>query len=30
MAMTLFRQWFIEPTKDGLPEGWGEKKLKDI
>jgi len=22
MAMTLFRQWFIEPTKDGLPEGW--------
>jgi type I restriction enzyme S subunit len=21
MAMILFRQWFIEPTKDGLPEG---------
>jgi len=30
MAMTLFRQWFIEPTKDGLPEGWEEVKLKDI
>jgi type I restriction enzyme S subunit len=30
MAMTLFRQWFIEPTKDGLPDGWEEKKLKDI
>ena len=30
MAMTLFRQWFIEPTKDGLPEGWEEKNLKDI
>lgn len=30
MAMTLFRQWFIEPTKDGLPEGWEEKKLKDV
>ncbi len=30
MAMTLFRQWFIEPTKDGLPEGWEEGKLKDI
>ena len=30
MAMTLFRQWFIVPTKDGLPEGWEEKKLKDI
>jgi len=30
MAMTLFRQWFIEPTKDGLPEGWEEGKLGDI
>jgi type I restriction enzyme S subunit len=30
MAMTLFRKWFIEPTKDGLPEGWEEKKLKDV
>jgi type I restriction enzyme S subunit len=30
MAMTLFRQWFIEPTRDGLPDGWEEKKLKDI
>jgi type I restriction enzyme S subunit len=29
MAMTLFRQWFIEPTKDGLPEGWGEVSLGD-
>jgi len=30
MAMTLFRQWFIEPTKDGLPEGWEEKSLDEI
>jgi type I restriction enzyme S subunit len=30
MAMTLFRQWFIGPTEDGLPDGWEEKKLKDI
>ena len=30
MAMTLFRQWFIEPTKDGLPEGWEEVSLGDI
>ncbi|EEP60983.1 type I restriction/modification specificity protein, partial [Sulfurihydrogenibium yellowstonense SS-5] len=30
MAMTLFRQWFIEPTKDGLPDGWEEKRLKDV
>ena len=30
MAMTLFRQWFIEPTKDGLPEGWEEVKIGDV
>jgi len=30
MAMTLFRQWFIEPTKDGLPEGWKEVEIGDI
>lgn len=29
MAMTLFRQWFIEPTKDGLPKGWEEVSLGD-
>ena len=30
MAMTLFRQWFIEPTKDVLPEGWEEGSLGEI
>jgi len=30
MAMTLFRQWFIEPTKDGLPDGWEEVSLGDV
>jgi type I restriction enzyme S subunit len=30
MAMTLFRQWFIKPTKDGLPEGWEEVEIGDI
>jgi type I restriction enzyme S subunit len=30
MAMTLFREWFIEPTKDGLPDEWEEKRLKDV
>jgi len=30
MAMTLFRQWFIEPTKDRLPEGWEEVSLGEI
>lgn len=29
MAETLFRQWFVEPCKDGLPEGWEEGKLGD-
>jgi len=29
MAETLFRQWFIEPCKNGLPEGWREGKLPD-
>lgn len=27
MAEALFRQWFVEPCKDGLPEGWREGKL---
>ena len=30
IAMTLFRQWFIEPTKDGLPEGWEEVSLGEF
>jgi len=30
MAMTLFRQWFIDPTKDGLPEGWEEVSLGEF
>jgi len=30
MAEALFRQWFIEPCKDGLPDGWEEGKLGDI
>ncbi|MEW6526349.1 MAG: restriction endonuclease subunit S [Spirochaetota bacterium] len=30
MAETLFRQWFVEPCKDGLPEGWEEKPLEEI
>lgn len=27
MAEALFRQWFVEPCKDGLPEGWRECSL---
>lgn len=30
MAEALFRQWFVEPCKDGLPEGWREGKLEDV
>lgn len=30
MADALFRQWFIEPCKDGLPEGWKEGSLFDV
>jgi type I restriction enzyme S subunit len=30
MAMALFRKWFIDPTKDGLPEGWEECTLNDL
>jgi type I restriction enzyme S subunit len=30
MAEALFRQWFVEPCKDGLPEGWEEIMLRDI
>jgi len=29
LAETLFRQWFVEPCKNGLPEGWREGKLPD-
>lgn len=30
MAETLFRQWFVEPCKNGLPEGWREGKISDL
>jgi type I restriction enzyme S subunit len=30
MAEALFRQWFVEPCKGGLPEGWREGKLGDV
>ena len=29
MAEALFRQWFVEPCKDGLPEGWKEGTILD-
>lgn len=30
MAETLFRQWFVEPCKDGPPEGWEETVITDL
>ncbi len=30
MAETLFRQWFVDPCKDGLPEGWEEAEISSI
>jgi type I restriction enzyme S subunit len=30
MAEALFRQWFVEPCKDGLPEGWNIANLSDV
>ncbi len=30
MAEAMFRQWFVEPCKDGLPEGWEISKLSEI
>jgi type I restriction enzyme S subunit len=30
MAETLFRQWFVEPCKNGLPEGWREAPLSEL
>lgn len=29
MAEALFRQWFVEPCKDGLPDGWEEGRIPD-
>ena len=30
MAEVMFRQWFVEPCVNGLPDGWVETKLYDI
>ena len=30
MAEALFRQWFVEPCKDGLPEGWREGNIDSL
>lgn len=30
IAEALFRQWFMEPCKDGLPEGWKESNIDSL
>lgn len=30
MAEALFRQWFVEPCKEGLPEGWEVQPLGNL
>ena len=30
LAQTLYKEYFIKPTKNGLPSGWEEKLLGDI
>lgn len=30
MAETLFRQWFVEPSKDELPDGWLETTIDSV
>jgi type I restriction enzyme S subunit len=29
MAEALFRQWFVEPCRDGLPDGWEEGAVQN-
>jgi type I restriction enzyme S subunit len=29
LAQTLFKSWFIDPTRNGLPKGWTERALYD-
>jgi type I restriction enzyme S subunit len=30
MAQALFKSWFVDPTKNGLPEGWREATLGEV
>ncbi len=29
LAQTLYKEWFVKPVKDGLPNGWEVKKIGD-
>ncbi len=30
LAQTLYKEWFVKPVKDGLPDGWEVKKVEDL
>jgi type I restriction enzyme S subunit len=30
MAQALFKSWFVDPTQNGLPEGWRESTIGEI
>lgn len=30
IAQAIFKEWFIEPTRNGLPEGWREASLDSV
>ncbi len=30
LAQTLYKEWFVKPVKDGLPNGWEVKKAEEI
>jgi type I restriction enzyme S subunit len=30
LAQTLFKSWFIDPTRNGLPKGWREATLGEV
>ena len=30
MAQSLFKSWFVDPTRDSLPNGWRERTLGEI
>lgn len=30
LAQTLYKEWFVKPIKDGLPDGWEVKSIRDV
>lgn len=30
LAQSIYKEWFVKPTQNGIPNGWEEKKIRDI